>query len=125
MNSRQHSPVITIPLYSMSNVPRIGGDAACNRLTCTLELRPSTVNVAWSSSSFSPRIVSATAISGRGEPQSAGRREMVQFVSEFISTLKSLMRKPFGLAGLLVGVTEKFRINQIMFDSLSLPFINK
>ena len=32
---------------------------------------------------------------------------MVQFVSEFISTLKSLMRKPFGLAALLIGVTEK------------------
>ena len=32
---------------------------------------------------------------------------MVQFVSEFFSTVKSLMRKPFGLAAFLIGITDK------------------
>jgi len=52
-------------------------------------------------------MTSATASNVRGEPQFAGSREMVQFVSEFFSTVKSLMRKPFGLAAFLIGLTEK------------------
>ena len=63
--------------------------------------------MALTASPFPSRMASATASNGRGEPQFAGRREMVQFASEFSSTLKSLMRKPFGLAAFLVGVTEK------------------
>jgi len=51
-------------------------------------------------------MASVIASNGRGEPQFAGRREMVQFVSEFFSTVKSLMRKPFGLAAFLIGITE-------------------
>lgn len=102
--------MITIPSYVMSNIPWIGGEASCSRFTSTLELRPSLVYVARSASPLPPRMASATASNGRGEPQFAGRRQMVQFVSEFFSTLKSLMRKPFGLAAFLIGITEKCKI---------------
>lgn len=98
--------MIVIPLYIMSNVPSTGGEASCSLLTCTLELRRSLVYVALTASLFPSRMASAIASNGRGEPQFAGRREMVQFASEFFSTLKSLMRKPFGLAAFLVSVTE-------------------
>lgn len=98
--------MIITPLYIMSNVPSMGGEASCSLFTCTLELRPTLVYVALSASPFPSRMASVIASNGRGEPQFAGRREMVQFVSEFFSTVKSLMRKPFGLAAFLIGITE-------------------
>ena len=99
--------MIITPLYIMSNVPSTGGEASCSLFTCTLELSPFLVYVALTASPFPSRTASATASNGRGEPQFAGRREMVQFASEFFSTVKSLKRKPFGLAAFLVGITEK------------------
>ena len=43
---------------------------------------------------------------GRGDPQAAGRREMVQFLSEVFLTSKSLMISPLGLAGFLIRLAK-------------------